>query len=156
MDTDPDCTRNTKICAPPKMVFNITSRDQIIIHEDYDPLSKTQTNDIALIRLNKPVLLYNEDPKMSLVSPICLPWNEKDPGRNLKQNTTVLVSGWGKIKTSLSDIKRKKKFGVNTRFLMYVTLPIANEFCSQSEALKEYWDPKTKLCAGGKQGTFNV
>ena len=31
-------------------------------------------NDIALIRLSEPVPLYSENPTLSGVEPVCLPW----------------------------------------------------------------------------------
>ena len=51
-----------------------------IVHEEYDQKSLF-ANDIALIRLDKAVPLYFEDKGLSGVKPICLPWNENDPGR---------------------------------------------------------------------------
>ena len=114
--------------------------------------SSTQANDIALIRLNEPVPLHNEDPQNSYVKPVCLPWMEDNPGRDLKEGKKVVVTGWGKIKTSLRDIARKQRFGASARFLQYVKLPIANEDCSTDPDLAPYWDPNTKVCAGGKQG----
>lgn len=53
------------------------------IHENYDNASK---NDIALIRLTKPIA-YNED-----VGPVCLPW--KLTNENLANKPATLV-GWG-------------------------------------------------------------
>ena len=40
IDTDPDCQKDGKgprKCAPPKITREITSDDQIIVHEDYSP-----------------------------------------------------------------------------------------------------------------------
>ena len=118
--------------------------------------SSTQANDIALIRLNEPVPLYNEDPKKSYVKPVCLPWMEDNPGRDLKENKKVVVTGWGKIATSLRDIARKQRFGASARRLQYVQLPIANEVCNTDPDLKPYWNSTTKVCAGGKQGNTHT
>ena len=63
IDTDPDCTNNGRSCAPRKITREIKTDDQIIVHENYQPGSQTQANDIALIRLNEPVTLYDDDPK---------------------------------------------------------------------------------------------
>ena len=63
IDTDPDCTNNGRSCAPRKITREIKTDDQIIVHENYQPGSQTQANDIALIRLNEPVPLYDDDPK---------------------------------------------------------------------------------------------
>ena len=102
--------------------------------------------------MNKAVPLYNEDPLKSYARPVCLPWMEEDPGRNLKEKKKVVITGWGKIKTSLRDIARKQRFGASARRLQYVQLPIANEVCNTDLDLAPYWDPDTKVCAGGKQG----
>lgn len=63
IDTDPDCTNDGRSCAPRKINREIKTDDQIIVHENYQPGSQTQANDIALIRLNEPVPLYDDDPK---------------------------------------------------------------------------------------------
>ena len=157
IDTDPDCTGKgeNKKCAPPKITRNITSEDQIIVHEDYKPGSNNQMNDIALIRLNEPVPLFSEDSKKSWAKPVCLPWKEDDAGRDIYDEDKVTLTGWGRIKTSLKDIERKKKFGASARNLLYIQLPVANDVCDKDEQLKPYWDPETKVCVGGKQGKWN-
>ena len=68
LDTDPDCTSDSRSgagrsCAPKKITREIKTDDQIIVHENYVPGSQTQANDIALIRLNEPVPLYNDNPE---------------------------------------------------------------------------------------------
>ena len=152
IDTDPDCTNDGRSCAPRKITREIKTDDQIIVHENYQPGSQTQANDIALIRLNEPVPLYDDDPKSSNVRPVCLSWQENDPGRDLKENKKAVVTGWGRVKTSLRDIERKQKWGASARNLLYVRLPIANQVCEDDPDLEQYWDPDTKICAGGKQG----
>ena len=52
------------------------------MHENYD--KKYKYNDIALIRLNEAIPLYDEDPKKSLVKPVCLPIDENDSSRFLE------------------------------------------------------------------------
>ena len=64
---DPDCNKKGTICAPKTTKMNITSRDQIIIHDDFS--SDTGINDIALIRLNELVTLFAEDPTESFITP---------------------------------------------------------------------------------------
>ena len=91
----------------------------------------------------------------SNVRPVCLPWQENDPGRDLKENKKAVVTGWGRVKTSLKDLERKQKFGASARNLLYVRLPIANQVCEDDPDLEQYWDPETKICAGGKQGEYN-
>ena len=78
ISTNPDC-RNGNCNA------RVISRkvDKIIKHENYDP--KKIKNDIALIRLDRPVPLYNENPKESAAMPICLPWDENLTARSLQE-----------------------------------------------------------------------
>ena len=66
LKTNPDCKKDdlTK-CAPRKITRKITSKDQIILHENYIHGIDILKNDIALIKLNEPVTLYDEDPTNS-------------------------------------------------------------------------------------------
>ena len=69
-----DCTEDlTRPCTPTRIVRNIA---EVIKHENYTGGSAPQ-NDIALIRLDKPVPLFTEDPSKSSISPICLPWSNR-------------------------------------------------------------------------------
>ena len=59
---DPDCEDNNpdKLC-----VHNVTRTvSKVIIHENYGPGGGSVINDIALIRLNKPVPLFDESEKV--------------------------------------------------------------------------------------------
>ena len=61
--TDPDCKKkdDRTFCAPRKITRKITSKDQILLHENYISGIDILKNDIALIKLNEPVTLYDED-----------------------------------------------------------------------------------------------
>ena len=37
---------------------------------------ETQRNDIALIRLDKAVPIFSEEPSKSFAQPVCLPWSD--------------------------------------------------------------------------------
>ena len=78
ISTNPDCSNGN--CNA-----RVISRKvgKIIKHENYDP-AKIK-NDIALIRLDRPVPLYNENPKKSAAMPICLPWDENLSARYLQE-----------------------------------------------------------------------
>ena len=167
INTDPDCNLSggrkkcdcsKHQCAPPKITRNITSKDQIIVHEDYDPIKVR--NDIALVRLNEPVPLFKDDPQKSSAIPVCLPWSENDPGTNLEkleeEGKKAILTGWGKISVRIADTIRKKKFGVSVPVLRRVALPIANKICKDDPELKQYYDPDIILCAGGKEGNHNL
>ena len=71
---DPDC----ETC--PKKITRKAGK--IIVHENYsnsDEVSaETYRNDIALIRLNESVPLFNENPMISAVLPVCLPWSDEE------------------------------------------------------------------------------
>ena len=76
LGSDPDCNQMKTNCAPKRITREITSDNQIIVHESYTVSTDTLINDIALIRLNEAVPLYAEDPSISYVTPICLPWSK--------------------------------------------------------------------------------
>jgi hypothetical protein len=99
--TDPDCQRgNTgnRICQPKKIVRRAA---KIFVHENYDKV--TVKNDIALIRLNEAVPLFQETPSESSANPICLPWSKDNPLRELKEGKQPTVSGWGRIRYGNTD-----------------------------------------------------
>ena len=102
LGTDPDCEETdtgVSFCAP-KIIKRKVAKS--ILHEDWNP--KTIENDIALLRLDQPVPLYSDDPKLSNVLPVCLPWNEFDPGRDIESwaEETAIVTG----KETIKDLKR--------------------------------------------------
>ena len=72
--TDPDCKteRGLKKCSP-KVITRTVSKT--IVHENYN--TKDNKNDIALLRLNESVPLFNENPMISAVLPVCLPWSDE-------------------------------------------------------------------------------
>ena len=73
--TDPDCktARGLKKCSP-KVITRTVSKT--IVHESYN--TKNNRNDIALLRLNESVPLFNENPMISAVLPVCLPWSDEE------------------------------------------------------------------------------
>lgn len=73
---------------------------QIIIHPQYD---KAQKNDLALIRLVKPIQ-YNEN-----VGPVCLPWSLLDLDLIGK---TVILAGWGTTEFGGPVSKKLRKVNV--------------------------------------------
>ena len=97
LGTDPDCEESDGLsfCAP-KIIKRKVAKS--ILHEDWNP--KTIENDIALLRLDQPVPLYSDDPKLSNVIPVCLPWNEFDPGRDIESwaEEPAIVTGKETIK----------------------------------------------------------
>ena len=92
--TDPDCQTGESgnlNCQPKKIVRQPA---EVFVHENYDNV--TEFNDIALIRLNEAVPLFQENPSESYANPICLSWLENDPLRELKEGKYAIVSGWGR------------------------------------------------------------
>ena len=97
---DPDCWGRG---SPSKCLTGIIKRyiSKIIVHDDYSEapnkreytgLPDTQ-NDIALIRVDRPIPLFSEDSSLSSIIPICLPWLENDPGRNLAEGELLMFTG---------------------------------------------------------------
>lgn len=93
--------------------------EEEIAHEDYDPYDNNQYNDIALLRLSKPVkytcklkktfllIKIYENFFLAFVQPICLPTtrthlNDQNIGKQ------AYVAGWGKTESkSESNVKLK-------------------------------------------------
>lgn len=75
-------------CADPVLDIDVIER---IPHENYAINSKAQENDIALLRLARPVPAFTQ-----WVSPICLPVSADLRGMN-HDNTQFSVAGWGKV-----------------------------------------------------------
>lgn len=127
-ETNPDCEDG--YCADPYVDVPVVER---IPHENYQPTSKAQENDIALLRLERPVTFTN------WIKPICLPISPNVRDHN-HQDTTFTVAGWGKTENaSSSAIKLKVELD---------DVPIDecnNVYKSQGVTLT----PK-QLCAGGK------
>ena len=79
VNQEPDCdARFEDRCNPPVIRRGVK---KIISHENFDKNDKNYANDIALVRLDKSVPLYLEDPEISGAKPICLPWINSDFGR---------------------------------------------------------------------------
>lgn len=76
------------ICNDPPVDVTVS---EIIVHENYQPSSKNQHHDIALLRLSRSVA-YTD-----FIKPICLPLDSSVQGLNL-DGTTLVVSGWGQQK----------------------------------------------------------
>ncbi len=75
LGTDPDCANEQENCAP-KIIKRRVAKH--IIHEEWN--AANVENDIALLRLDQPVPLYDDNSKVSYIKPICLPWSKDAPG----------------------------------------------------------------------------
>lgn len=85
---------NESVCSDP--VVDITVEEKIV-HESYEPNSKNQHNDIALLRLSRKVK-YTE-----FIKPICLPVDSNLRNADLS-GVELDVSGWGQFdKVQLID-----------------------------------------------------
>lgn len=85
--TDQDCEDD--YCSEPVQDIPVVRR---IPHELYDPNSKTQNNDIALLRLGHSARFSD------FVKPICLPLEPQLRNKNF-DNVPLEVAGWGKTET---------------------------------------------------------
>lgn len=83
LSSDRDCDSET--CTDEPVDVGI---ERIVVHEDYVPESKTQYNDIALIRLAR-------DVHMSMyIAPICLPLKDTQRLRD-HVGSKGFAAGWG-------------------------------------------------------------
>jgi len=76
--------------------------EERIVHPQYDPANKDRVHDIALLRLDRPVLL-NE-----YIQPVCLPLVSTRMAINTGE--LLVVSGWGRTTTGeLSNTSLQNK-----------------------------------------------
>jgi transmembrane serine protease 3 len=95
-------------------------------HESYNP--DTMVNDIAIVKLSKPIKFTND------VQPACLP----NPGEQIPDNAPGTVAGWG--------LTREE--GRSSNLLLQVSVPIVNNnTCSANyKPMKVF--PQVMICAG--------
>ena len=144
LQTDPDCHN-----CPNKITRGVR---KVIVHENYENsrISSEIRNDIALIRLDEAVPLSSENPKVSAVSPICLPWKTDDSARNLDYGDYATVTGWGRVYNNYWEhYQIKTNLGAGSRVLQKATLAILHKAtCSL------VWGRDTEkiICAGNEKG----
>jgi len=97
---DPDCYKGS--CNAPVIRRRVTKSD-ITAHENYGGKENLYKNDIALIRLDEAVPLFQEDPTKSSIVPICLPWTENSYPYSVKDGDTATVAGWGRTSRRNSE-----------------------------------------------------
>lgn len=88
--SDQDCEDDN--CSDPVLDIPVVER---IPHENYNPNSRAQENDIALLRLGRSVTFTD------WVKPICLPVSPNVAGKNY-DNEPLVVAGWGKTEVCIS------------------------------------------------------
>lgn len=150
---DPDCPfiNGKRTCAASKITRKIA---KTIIHEDYQT-APPFPNDIALIRFDKAVPLHQESPTTSYVIPICLPWNNDNPGNNLIEGDKMLVVGWGRITNNKEENRENLlRHKVSTRTLRKLLVPVVGTDCSTQEIVKKTFDFTKQVCAGGEARKF--
>ncbi|KAH8238389.1 hypothetical protein KR032_005383, partial [Drosophila birchii] len=138
-DEDPDCVTNLdgrRQCLPKHVRVTI---DRILPHRGFDP--KNLTNDIALLRLSRPVQWHTPD--MQHVEPVCLP-----PQRGAQAHqwapvgAAADISGWGRTEVSASS-KVKRKAMVTIQAL---------EPCQEAFRARHIPVDERQICAGGTVG----
>ncbi|XP_031616415.1 serine protease easter-like [Contarinia nasturtii] len=129
---DKDCEEG--LCSDPVQNVRVAER---IPHEDYNPNSASQENDIALLRLERPVN-YTQ-----WIKPICLPTSNDVADKNFDRQQ-LIVAGWGQADNGQSS-DRKMKVGVNGVSLNECNLN--NVYRRQGITLTS-----KQLCAGGVRG----
>ena len=144
---DPDCSRKDKtICNPSVIRRNIDGNKDITIHEGYDEKANFK-HDIALIRMNDPIPLYQEDPKLSAANPICLPWSKESIAYSIQDGNRTIVAGWGRTrpKQDKKATEILKEIKASVAHLQAVNVPINNRIC------KRLGLTDTRICAGGEE-----
>jgi len=131
---NPDCEtlQNEQVCNEPILDVPVEEK---IVHEDYQPNSKNQHNDIALLRLARYVT-YTD-----FVRPICLP--VESALRNSNENgKRFVVAGWGKTE-HVSTATKKLKVDIDA---------YTNAKCQQVYQRSNNLIVDGQICAGGEAG----
>ena len=92
-----------------------------------------------------------ENPKLSNVRPICLPWSINDPGRELVDGDMLKVLGWGRVTNDRTEACSKKYPPV----LQEVNVPFNSwKECKEKANLPSGFvvDTDSQICAGGIDG----
>uniref|UniRef100_A0A646QE05 Limulus clotting factor C n=1 Tax=Hemiscolopendra marginata TaxID=943146 RepID=A0A646QE05_9MYRI len=111
--------------------------EQIHVHPDYE--SSSFESDIALLRLNSPVILS------SRVQPVCLPDDIDESNSRVKEGNPGVIIGWGKTETgNLSQIIQQAKVPV-----------VSNKQCEEDyrKAKLRVIVSRNMLCAGYDEGS---
>ena len=111
---DPDCNRKGDLCNPSVIRRNLDQQRDIIVHAGYDKKANYK-HDIALIRINDPVPLFQENPQISAANPICLPWSEDNFAHYIANGDNATVAGWGRT-------RRRANTNTNNQLKFQITL----------------------------------
>ena len=120
----------------------------VTIHEGWDPQRfDSNANDIALIRLNRLVTLFNEDAGY-IVQPVCLPWKDRIPD----SKADFFIAGWGKITNDRFDPGDFPNIGVFEKTLHKGSVRVvSSEVCAPQY---KNLNLERHICALGDNGTF--
>ncbi|XP_075147894.1 serine protease ea-like [Haematobia irritans] len=135
LTTNPDCEvdiRGEKDCAPEHIDLRV---ERAIPHPQYDPNSRNQANDIALLRLERNIV-YTD-----FIRPICLPISPSLRSATF-DGIVMDVAGWGKTENaSVSELKLKASVSGHTR-----------DECSAVYMQQNINLEESQICAGGQEG----
>ena len=127
------------------------------LHENYNSSIIGGPYDLALIRLNQSVPMFNDqNPQESGVKPVCLPWFANDPGRVLTTEADLLVTGWGRVTNNRRvNNQNLRLFKASTRTLKKLKVPaVSRKSCDKIEIFKNL-NTDLQICAGGVEGKFS-
>lgn len=127
---DCDLQNGRKICAPNALDVPF---EEVLLHENYQPFSRNQQNDIALIRLARKVQFTK------FIKPICL---QTEPITRVTDllGQSLVVTGFGATENS-----------PNSNFKLQVSLNVVdNEQCNRAFNKEgRRLNETTQICAGG-------
>jgi len=132
--TDPDCDFSgcvaKKVTKKPK---------EIIVHPGYNDRRPTSLFDIALIRLDDKVELFEGNSQVSTITPVCLPWREDEFVYGLTPDERLMALGWGKTVDGLTSARLKQ-----------IELPLFDgPKCKETFT---QMNTTLQICAGGEVG----
>ncbi|KAE8741045.1 Serine Protease [Frankliniella occidentalis] len=140
-DLDCNCIGGGDICAPPVVDVDV---EEAVAHPEY--VSGGRRNDIALVRLARPVALTDA------VAPVCLPAHlpaGQDPEDALPRRRRAYrleLTGWGRIGKGGSDSEQNILFKLELRTTNH------SECAAKYSELPDRIDEARQMCGIGRDG----
>jgi len=108
--------------------------DKVVMHHNWN--RKSQSDDIALMRLKEEIKIKINDKSQYVVNTICLPERDTTP------HGFATLSGWGQTSATETQVE----------YLQKIDVPIYDGQKCATNYNKYVQITDTKLCAGGKGG----
>ena len=94
---------------------------------------------------------FQDEPSLSNVVPICLPWKQSDPGFEPTPDSFATVAGWGRV-TNDEDAALESYVNLGTAVARLQELPVPILNATACRETYPRFSESNQLCSGGKVG----